>query len=175
MSGRTTVLSAFQNFDEILSWFEPRPDGVALLSERSHFCCTQFPYQGFTRPDQGDGRPNGWSDARNFHIWCSRHLDHEDWRPNVWILNAILALWMTASEQFQRSSQICVLERNPIACRTLSVIRTCCWNVRMDASWSSSNLLDTEEGPDKKFSSSGQMMLWTVGRPDGISRRPDGC
>jgi len=29
----------------------------------------------------------------------------------------------------------------------------------MDASWSSSKLLDTGEGPDGKFSSSGRMML----------------
>jgi hypothetical protein len=31
-SGRTTVRSTFQNFAEILSGFEPLPDGVALLS-----------------------------------------------------------------------------------------------------------------------------------------------
>jgi len=35
-------------------------------------------------------------------------------------------------------------------------------------------LLDTEEGPDRKVSSSGRMMLWTVGRLDGMVRRPDG-
>jgi hypothetical protein len=29
----------------------------------------------------------------------------------------------------------------------------------MEASWNSLNLLDTEEGPDGKFSSFGQMML----------------
>jgi hypothetical protein len=57
--------------------------------------------------------------------------------------------------------------------RTLSVVRTCYWNVRTDASWNSSKLLDIEEGPDGKFSSSGRMMLWTIWRPDGISRRPD--
>jgi len=45
----------------------------------------------------------------------------------------------------------------------------------MNASWSSSKLLDTEEGPNGKFSSSGRMMLWTVERPDGVTRRPDGC
>jgi hypothetical protein len=45
----------------------------------------------------------------------------------------------------------------------------------MDASWNRLKLLDTDEGPDEKFSSSGQMMLWTVGRPDGISHRQDGC
>jgi len=71
-SGRTTVWSTFQNFAEILSWFEPRPDGVALSSGRSYFSCTQFTYQGFGRPDQGNGRPDGWLDARNFHISSSR-------------------------------------------------------------------------------------------------------
>jgi len=44
----------------------------------------------------------------------------------------------------------------------------------MDASWSSSKFLNIEEGSDGKFSSSERMILWTVGRPDGISRRPDG-
>jgi hypothetical protein len=45
----------------------------------------------------------------------------------------------------------------------------------MDAIWNSSKLLDTEEGPNGKFSSSERMMLWTVGRLDGISRRQDRC
>jgi hypothetical protein len=57
--GRTTVRSTFQNFTEILSCFEPRPDCVALSFGQSHFSCTQFPYQGFMRPDQGNGRPDG--------------------------------------------------------------------------------------------------------------------
>jgi hypothetical protein len=35
-------------------------------------------------------------------------------------------------------------------------------------------LLDTEEGPDGKFSPFGRMMLWTVGHPDGMARRPKG-
>jgi hypothetical protein len=34
-------------------------------------------------------------------------------------------------------------------------------------------LLDTDGRPDKKFSSSGRMLL-TDERPDGIPRRPDG-
>jgi hypothetical protein len=61
-------------------------------------------------------------------------LDQEDWRPDIWILNAILALWMIASGRdstssglLQRTFHICVLEGNPITGRTLSVIRTCCW------------------------------------------------
>jgi len=47
--------------------------------------------------------------------------------------NHRLALWMSAFErestssgQLQLSSYICVLERNPIAGRTLSVVQTCC-------------------------------------------------
>jgi hypothetical protein len=71
-SGWTTMQSAFQNFTEILSWFEPCLDGVALSSRQSHFSCTQFPYQGFGRSNQGNGRPDGWSDAHNFHISSSR-------------------------------------------------------------------------------------------------------
>jgi len=90
------------------------------------------------------------------------------WRPSskVWILNAWLALWMsvfgresTSSGQLQLSSHICVLERNPIADQTLSGVQTCCWKVWTNASWNSSKLLDTEEGPEGKFSSSGKMML----------------
>jgi hypothetical protein len=72
VSGRTTIQSAFQNFVEILSWFEPRPDGFTMSTRRSHFSCTQFPYEGFARPDQGNGLPDGWSNAHNFHICSSR-------------------------------------------------------------------------------------------------------
>jgi len=55
------------------------------------------------------------------------HPDHADWRPDVWILNTILALWMSTSEResrsfglLQRSSHNCVLEGNLEACQTLS-------------------------------------------------------
>jgi hypothetical protein len=58
--------------------------------------------------------------------------------------------------------------KKSIAGRTLSDVRTCCWNIQTDAGWSSSKLLNTEEGPDGKFSSSERMMLWTVGCPDDI-------
>jgi hypothetical protein len=80
----------------------------------------------------------------------------------------------TSPGQLQRTSHNYVLERNHVACRTLRVFRTCCWNVLTDVSWSNSKLLHTREGLDGKFSSSGWMMLWTVGHSDGISRRPDG-
>jgi len=35
-SGRTTVRSAFQNFVQILSWFEPRPDGHTSAARNFH-------------------------------------------------------------------------------------------------------------------------------------------
>jgi len=41
-SRRTIVRSAFQNFAEILSWFEPRPDAVALLSDGRTFTASNF-------------------------------------------------------------------------------------------------------------------------------------
>jgi hypothetical protein len=134
-----------------------RPSGSREWSSGRLIWFTQFPYLMLARPD------------------------HVDWRPDVWILNGILALWMsasgresTSSKWLQQSSHNCVLERNPKACRTLRFVRTCCWNVRTDISWSSSKLLGTKEGLDGKFSSSGRMMVWTVGRPDGMTRRPDG-
>jgi hypothetical protein len=44
----------------------------------------------------------------------------------------------------------------------------------MDASWSSSKLLDTDGHLDGKFSSFGWMLL-TDECPNGIPRRPEGC
>jgi len=94
--------------------------GPWRLSSGRWICCMQFPYMKLPCPD------------------------HEDRRSDVWILNARLTLWMissgresTSSGQLQLSSHISVLERNPIADRTLREVRTCCWNVRTDASWNS--------------------------------------
>jgi hypothetical protein len=53
-------------------------------------------------------------------------------------------------------------EQNHFPCQTLKPVRPCCWDVRMDASWRSSKLLDTKEGLDGKFSLSGRMMLWQL-------------
>jgi hypothetical protein len=154
----------FSNFEEILSWIEPRPDGVALSSGRLHFSCTQFPYQGLARPDHDICRPESESDARNFHIWRSRIRTmktvvrtSEFWMHDLWM--SASGHESTSSGRLQLSSHICVLERNPIADRTLSGVRTCYWSIRTDASWSSSKLLDTGEGPNGKFSSSGRTML----------------
>jgi len=55
----------FENFAENLSCLRP-------ASGRSHVRCKYLPYRGFARPDQEDGRPNGWSDVRNLHIWYRR-------------------------------------------------------------------------------------------------------
>jgi hypothetical protein len=81
-SRHITVRSAFQNFTEILSWFELRSDGVALSPGQLHFSCTQFPYQGFERP-------NGWSYARNFHISSSRvrTMKADVWMSEFWMRN----------------------------------------------------------------------------------------
>jgi len=132
MSGQKTMRSASQNFTEILSCFEPRPDSVALSTVRSHFSCMQFPYQGFTGPDQGNGRSDGWSDARNFHISSSRV---RTMKADVW------------------TSKFSMRDLPYGAGRTLSVVRT-------DASWNSSKLLDTEEGPDGWCF--GQLGIWMV-------------
>jgi hypothetical protein len=63
----------------------------------------------------------------------------------------------TSSGRLQLSSHYGVLERNHIAGRTLNGVRTCCKDVRTDATWNNSKLLDIEEGRDGKFSSSGRM------------------
>jgi hypothetical protein len=104
--------------------------------------CTQFPYMKFEHPD------------------------HEEWRPDGWTLYARLALWRrasgrerTSSGRLQLSFHICVLERNPIVGWTLNDVRTCCWDVRTDSTWNSSKLLDTKEGSDGKFSSSGRNIM----------------
>jgi hypothetical protein len=163
-SGRTTMRSAFQNFTEIICWFEPRPDGGALSSGRSHFRCRQFPYQGFACPVQGNGHPDGWFDARNFHIWCSRIRTKKTgfWTSGFWM--RYLPYGWASPDGNAHCRDGCsnlpisvFLKRNPIAGWTLSVVRTCCWNVRTDASWSSSKFLDTDGRPDGKFLSSGRM------------------
>jgi len=118
------------------------------MSKRLNWC-TQFPYIRLKHPDHEVWRP-----------------DHEVWRTDGWTSSARLALSRIASRQkhtssrwVQLSSHICVLERNLSTCRTLKGIQMCCWEVQTNASWNSSKVLDTEEGPEGKFSSSRQMML----------------
>jgi hypothetical protein len=147
-------------------WLEKprsRPNGQ-LCDRLSKILLKFFPDLSRIRtvlPCRPDGRTFA---ARNFHIKASHvrtigmivqtvNLMHAisiyvactsgPWRlaSGRWILNARLALLMsasgresTSSGQLQRSSHICVLERNLIANRTQSSVRTCCWNVRTDAS-----------------------------------------
>jgi hypothetical protein len=59
--------------------------------------------------------------------------------------------------------------------RTLRVIRTGCWNVQTNASWSNSKLLDTEKGQDGNlrcpdgccYGQLGVRTVWHVVRTDG--------
>jgi hypothetical protein len=76
-------------------------------------------------------------------------LDHADCRSDVWIWIAILTLWMsvsgresTSSSRLRQSSHICVWKEILKLDQTLRVVQTY-------ASWSSSKLLDIEEGLDR--------------------------
>jgi hypothetical protein len=71
----------FPNSFEIFFWIEPCPEGVALASGRLHFSCTQFLYQGFEHPDHEGWRPDGWTNACNFHIWS---LSVRTMKTDVW-------------------------------------------------------------------------------------------
>jgi hypothetical protein len=53
-----------------------------------------------------------------------------------------------SSGWIQLSSHIRVCEGNSITCQTLMNVRTCCHDVRTDATLNSSNLLDTNGCPD---------------------------
>jgi hypothetical protein len=180
--GRTTMRSAFEKF----RW------NSFLIWAGSGQCCpivrtVALQLHTISISTLRAFGPREWSSGRlircmQFQYKYLGRPDYEGYWPDVWILNAQLALWMsasgwesTSSRRLHQSSYIYVLERNLIAGRTLSVIRTYCWNVRTDARWNSSKLLDIEEGLDGNFSSSRRMMHWTVGRSDGISRRLDGC
>jgi hypothetical protein len=97
-----------------------------------------------------------------------------DFECTTCLMNERVRREHTSSGRLQLSSHNCVLERNPMADWTLNGVWKWYWDVRMDASWNNLKLLDTEEGLDGKFLSSGWMMLWTVEHLDGITRRPDG-
>lgn len=73
----------------------------------------------------------------------------------------------TSPERLQQSSHICVWKEILKLHRTLRVIRMGCWIVWTYASWSSSKLLDTEEGSDGNPRRSdgwcfSLMCVWTV-------------
>jgi hypothetical protein len=99
------------------------------------------------------------TDAAVFLYTClwrkSDYLSNSDvcsdvlpWRPNGVALT---------SGRTQLSSYIRVCEGNLITCRTLMCVRTCCHDVRTDATLNCSNILDND----------GRLNAW-LGRPDGI-------
>jgi hypothetical protein len=175
-----------------------RPPGRTTMRPKFwKFCWRSFLFESRVRtvmPCRPDGRTFA---ASNFHIEALRvrtgrmvvrmvdlmhaRPDHADWHPDVWIWIAILALWMstfgresTSSRRLQQSSHICVLERNPEA-----------WSNTEDRPDELLNRLDgckleqfeafRHRGRSGRESiSSGRMMLYSDGRPDGLTRRPDG-
>jgi hypothetical protein len=114
-----------------------------------------FIYRGFALLDQKDGRPDSWSDAHNFHIWyTSARTMMTGVRTSRFQLRYLPYRW-AHPDRNPRCPDGC--SNLPISVfwkeilmldRTLRVVRTGCWIVWMDASWSSSKLLDIEEGPD---------------------------
>jgi hypothetical protein len=101
-----------------------------------------------------------------------------DWSLDGWIWIVILALWMSASGRESTSSEL--LQQS-------SLIWTWKENLKLDHWESSGRAAESSEwmqaGTEasryrwvsgRKSTSSEQMMLWSVGRPDGMARRPDG-
>lgn len=181
-SEQTTVLLAFQNsqkfFPELSRVWMVLPchlDGHTLVARNFHIKAWRVRTMTSVVRTVNLMHAISIYEAHAFGPW---RLSSERLNLNAW-----LSLWMsvsgresTSSGRLQLSPHICVLERNPIADWTLSGVQTCCWNVRKGASWNSSKLLDTGEGPD------GQKVLivqtddtWIVERPNCISRRSDGC
>jgi hypothetical protein len=124
-------------------------------------------------------------------------LDHADWCADVWILNAILGLWMGASgwesmssRRLQRSSHICVLERNPEAwsnteCRPdvllkrpdkckLEQFKTSRHRGRFgqEVLVVRTNDALNRWASGRYHTSSRWLELWTDGRSDGMTHRP---
>jgi hypothetical protein len=87
--------------------------------------------------------------SRRLHFCCTTCLTNDSVRTGT----------PHRPDGLQLSSHICVWDRNHIACRTLNSVRTVWHYVWTDAILNSSKFLDTDECPDKKFSSSKRMLL----------------
>jgi len=164
-SSRATVRSTFQ----ILQKFFPelsrvrtvlpcRPDSRTLVAHNFHIKASRVWTIGSVVRTVDLMYAIFIYEARTSVPWgiASGCLDFE---CTTCLMDERVRMGSTSSGRLQLSSYICVLERNPIAVRILSGVRTCCWNIRTDASWNSSKLLDTGEGPDGKFLLSRRMML----------------
>jgi hypothetical protein len=130
-------------------------------------------------------RPNGWSRIGNFHISCTRVRTKTDRHPDKDIWIAILVLRRRASGRdttlsgrlddlsFTGTWKVSETGRVPRG------VRTCCWNVRTDASWIEPSR--HSGGTGRKCTSSGRMILgltairtiWHVVRTGWLDR-PDG-
>jgi hypothetical protein len=105
-------------------------------------------------------RPDGWSWIGNFHISCTCVRTKADWRPDgdIWI--SILALRRHVSGRDTTSSgwfiDLSFTEtwKESETSRVPIGVRTCCWNVRTDASWIE---------PSRHSGGSGRMMLGLTG------------
>jgi hypothetical protein len=158
----------FPNVAEILSWFEPHPNGVALSSRESNLSCTQFSYQGLVHLDHNICRLDGESNARNFHIWssrvrtmktivrslnfeCSTCLMDERIRTGIHIVQTVAAVfpYLCIGNKFHICPDGCKLEQ----------FETSRHRVRSERKVL---VVRTEDA-------------WIVGRPDGITCHLDGC
>jgi hypothetical protein len=140
-------------------------------------------------------RPDGWSRIGNFLNWWARVRTKADWRPDVDIWIAILALFMIASGRETTSSERCVnlpinwTWKESETVRVLKGVRTGCWKVWTNASWNRSFSIQCRVQMEKirrpdgwcwfvchpvgMNTSSGRMEQWTNGHPDGMTRRLD--
>jgi len=141
----------------------------------------QFPYQGFERPDHEGCPSDGWIDARNFHIWslsvrtmkndvrtidlCMHDLPYEGERPDG---------------NTHRPDGCSCLPISVFLERIFQPIEH--WD-RPDVLLRSPDRYKLEQFKDSRHRRrSRQKVLvvrmddaWTVERPNGISRRPNGC
>jgi len=159
-SGRTTVRPEFWDFRWKSFLFESRVRTVRHCCPNGRTSAASNFHIRLHTSRLGDGRPDGWSSTRNFHICWPRVRTMADWRPDGWIWIAILALWSsasgresTSSGRLQQSSHI--------------------WT------WKEIWSLITESRPDGLLSRSNgckleQKLLNIDECPDGNPRRPDG-
>jgi hypothetical protein len=112
-------------------------------------------------------RPDGWSRIDNFHISYTHVRTKADWRPNgdIWI--EILALRRrasgrdtTSSGRLNQSTYSWTWKESEAGWVRIGV-RTCCWVVRMDASWIKTS--QHSGGSGQKCTSSERMMLGLTG------------
>jgi hypothetical protein len=126
-------------------------------------------------------RPDGWSRIGNFHISCTCVRTKTDRCPDVDIWIAILVLrWRASGRDTTSSWRLIDLSfigtwKESETGRVPRGVRTCCWNVRTNASCIETSWLSGGSG--RKCTSSGRygtsygrMEQWSDGRPDGMAR-----